>query len=250
MQRIRTHLGDELVRVAVIQVLVLLAHGLQDVQVLLFRQEVEVLHSVPFLVHGRTGLDHHVPLVVDDLVELLGGQAQQVADLVRKTAEIPDVGHRHHQLDVAHAFTAHLLLGHFHTAAVAHDPFVTDALVLAAVALEVLHRTEDALAEEAITLRLVGPVVDRLRLDHLTVAALEDLLGAGQADDDLVEVAVQLHFLLHVLALLASVRRSVAHRVDHSRETFRARPRSSWSSTLNDSGIPGVGRGSPFTMAS
>ena len=31
---------------------------------------------------------------------------------------------------------------------------------------------------------------------------------------------------------------------------LKPRPRSSWSNTLSDSGIPGVGIGSPFTIAS
>src|SRR5690606_9806318 len=123
------------------------------------------------------------------------------------------------------------------------------ALVLAAVALEVLHRPEDALAEEAVALGLVRAVVDRLGLDHLAMAALKDLLRGGQAHDDLLEVAVELHFLLHGIALLASLLRPKMP-MGHSSDTFRARPRSSWSSTLNDSGMPGVGRGSPLTMVS
>ena len=42
------------------------------------------------------------------------------------------------------------------------------------------------------------------------MAALEDLLGAGQTDNDLIEVAVELYFLLHVVALLACVLSKVA----------------------------------------
>ncbi len=117
------------------------------------------------------------------------------------------------------------------------------------MAFEVLHRAEDALAEKAVTLGLVGAVVDRFRLDHLTVAALEDLLGARQADDDLVELARQLHLLLDHshgaqefdLLLLSP---------SFSRLTSKVRPRSSCRRTLNDSGMPGTGIGSPFTIAS
>ena len=55
-----------------------------------------------------------------------------------------------------------------HTTAVADDALVTDALVLAAGTLVVLRRTEDALAEQTVTLRLVGTIVDGLRLCNLT----------------------------------------------------------------------------------
>jgi hypothetical protein len=65
---------------------------------------------------------------------------------------------------VAHALTAHLGPRDLDAAALADDALVADALVLAAVALPVLGRTEDALAEEAVLLRLERAVVDRLRL--------------------------------------------------------------------------------------
>ena len=78
------------------------------------------------------------------------------------------MGNGHLELDVSHALTTHFLLRDFHTASVADDAPIADTLVLTAVALEVLHRTEDALAEEPITLGLVGTVVDGLGLEHLT----------------------------------------------------------------------------------
>ena len=47
------------------------------------------------------------------------------------------------QLNVAHAFPAHLGTGYFNAAAFADLALVTDALVLAAVALPVLGGSED-----------------------------------------------------------------------------------------------------------
>src|SRR4029077_4219895 len=82
---------------------------------------------------------------------------------------------------------------------------VTDALVLAAVALPVLHGAEDALAEQAVALRLEGPVVDGLGLGDLAprpprplalqlealallrIAGPADLLGRGDPDLDVIE---------------------------------------------------------------
>ena len=71
-----------------------------------------------------------------------------------------------------HALTAYLLLRDFYTASVTDDTTIADALVLTAVALEVLDRAEDALAEEAITLGLVGTIVDGLGLQHFTAGVL------------------------------------------------------------------------------
>ena len=70
---------------------------------------------------------------------------------------------------MTHALTTHFLFRHFHTATVTNDSLVTDALVLAAVTLVVLHWTKNALAEQAVTLRLVRTVVDGLGLQHFSV---------------------------------------------------------------------------------
>ena len=74
----------------------------------------------------------------------------------------------HGQFDVAHALAAYAGESHFNTATVTHDPFVTDAFVFTAVALIILYRTENTLAEQPISFRFVGTVVDGLRLQHLT----------------------------------------------------------------------------------
>ena len=115
-----------------------------------------------------SGIDHDITLIIDDVVELLGRKAEQISDLVGERAEIPYMSHRHHQLDMSHAFAAHLLLGDLDTAPVAHDTFVAYALVLSAMAFEVLDRTEYLLAEKSVALRLVGAVVDGLGLEHLS----------------------------------------------------------------------------------
>src|SRR5205807_6725318 len=94
---------------------------------------------------------------------------------------------------------------HLHPAAVADHAAVADALVLAAMTLPVLHRTEDALAEQPVPLRLERAVVDGLGLRHLAprppgplalqlealallrVARPADLLRGGDPDLDIVE---------------------------------------------------------------
>ena len=150
-------------------------------------------------------LDDDVVRVVDHLLEIAERDVEQVAHRARQRLEEPDVRDRHRELDVAHALAPHLGQRHLDAAAVADHAAVADALVLPAVALPVLHRTEDALAEEAILLRLERAVVDGLGLGdlaprppgaqplHLQALALlgilgaADLLGRGDADLDEVE---------------------------------------------------------------
>src|SRR5204863_6217812 len=84
---------------------------------------------------------------VQHLLELARRDVEQVADAARHTLEEPDVRDRSGEVDVAHALAAHLLPRHLDAAALADDALVADALVLAAVALPVLRRAEDALAE-------------------------------------------------------------------------------------------------------
>ena len=118
---------------------------------------------------------------VDDLLELLGlqlltdlGAHEQVGQPRAGAAEVPDVHDRGGQLDVAHALAPDLRAGDLDAAALADDALEADALVLAAVALPVLGRTEDLLAEEAVLLGLERAVVDGLGLLDLAVGPRAD----------------------------------------------------------------------------
>ncbi len=113
---------------------------------------------------------------VQDLLQFLGSHVQQVADAAGHALEEPDVADGSGEVDVAHALAANLRARDLNAAALADDALVADALVLAAVALPVLGGTEDALAEEAVLLRLERAVVDRLRLGDLAGAPAANLL--------------------------------------------------------------------------
>ena len=91
---------------------------------------------------------------------------------------------RNHQLDVSHTLTAHFLLSYLYTATLAHNTFVTNTFVLTAMALIVLGRTEDALAEQTITLRFVGTIVDGLRFENLSRAKAHNLIWRCESDGD------------------------------------------------------------------
>src|SRR5438034_1223267 len=227
-----------------------------------FVEQLLVLH----LLLAR--LDGAVIRVGNHPLELPQGHVEQVAHGRRQRLEEPDVRHRHRELDVPHALAAHLGERDLHAAAVADDAAVADALVLAAVALPVLHRAEDALAEQPIPFRLEGPVVDGLGLGYrpprppgplalqlealalLRVARPADLLRGGDPDLDIIEAR----------ALRLAPAPEINHRVSPSpysstssvvpRVTFNPRAWSSFTNTLKDSGMPGFGRFCPFTMAS
>src|SRR6201999_3246182 len=99
---------------------------------------------------------------VDDLLEILRGEIEQVAQPGRDALEVPDVGDRRGQLDVAHPLAADLGPSHLDAAPLTDDPLEPPPLVLAAIALPVPGGTEDLLAEQSILLRLERAVVDRL----------------------------------------------------------------------------------------
>ena len=143
-----------------------------------------------------TRLDYYILLIVDNLVELLCRHTEEVANLVRQRTEVPDVGNGHNQFDVSAALTTYLLLSNLNTASVADDTLVTDTLVLAAGALVIACRAEDALAEQAVALWLVSTVVDGLRLCHLAIRIFQDFLGRGKSDGNLREIILNFYIFL------------------------------------------------------
>src|SRR5665213_914538 len=88
---------------------------------------------------------------------------------------------------MAHALAPDARQRHLDRALLADDALVLHALVLAAQALVVLDRPEDAGAEQAVAFRLEGTVVDRLRLLDFAVGPRADALGTGDRYLDLVE---------------------------------------------------------------
>jgi hypothetical protein len=101
-----------------------------------------------------------------------------------KTQTYNSERYRRGQFDVPHPLAANAAVGDLDAAAVADHPLVLHAAVLAASALPVLLRTENPLAEEAVLLRPVGPVVDRLRLLDLAEGPAPNVVGPGKADLD------------------------------------------------------------------
>ncbi len=156
--------------------------------ILVLRREKLVLgQQLVLLKRGQARLENDIALEVEDALELLQLHVEKQADAARQRLQEPDVRDRSGQLDVAHALAADLRNGHLDAALLADDALVLHALVLAAQALVVLDRAEDAGAEQAVTLGLERAVVDGLRLLDFAERPAADLFRARNADPDLVK---------------------------------------------------------------
>src|SRR5271155_1667010 len=118
---------------------------------------------------------------------------------------------------MAHALAPHARQRHLDRALLADDALVLHALVLAAQALVILDRPEDAGAEEAVALGLEGAVVDRLGLLDLAIGPGPDPLRARDRDLDLIEalrtrhLPENVHQLVHEPSLSGSFVRPPRH---------------------------------------
>ena len=212
---------------------------------------------------------------IEHALQLLELHVEQHADAAGQRLQEPDVGNRRGQFDMAHALAADLRHGHFHAALFADDALVLHALVLAAQALVILDRAKDAGAEQAITFRLEGPVVDGFWLLDLAERPAADLFRAGDGNLDLVkrlglggrreEIH---HFVRHLLSSVSPPARGkgwgwaecgvgkTGGEAGYSTSsllcswTLRPSDRISLTSTLKLSGIPASNVSSPLTMAS
>ena len=157
--------------------------GVEIVLVLFPHVAVFLLGQDLVLDEGRlAGIGDDIGGEVQHLLQNAGADVQQQAHAGGNALEIPDMADGGGQLDMAHALTAHLGPGDLHAAAVTDLALVADLLILTAVALPVLRRPENALAEQAVPFRLQRTVVDGLRLLDLAVGPLTDHLRRSDAD--------------------------------------------------------------------
>ncbi len=154
---------------------------LLGLEILVLREQLTVLER------SQARLDHHIALEVEDALQRLERHVEQKPDARGQRLQEPDMRDRRRQLDMPHALAPHARQRHLDRALLADDAFVLHALVLAAQALVVLDRAENARAEQAVALRLEGAVVDGLRLLDLAVGPGKNLLRARDGDPDLVE---------------------------------------------------------------
>ena len=119
---------------------------------------------------------------VEDSFELARRDLKDEADTGRRTLEVPDMGNRAGQRNMAHAFTADFGGGDFDAALVADGASVTHLLVLAAFAFPVFGRSENLFTEETVGFCLQGSVIDGFRLRHFPVRPFKDLFRRSDTD--------------------------------------------------------------------
>ena len=126
--------------------------GIELVAVLLDLLEIHVVGekfaAFQIGVIGHPGIDDHEGLEIEDPLDLAQGHVEQEPHSRGQGLQVPDVGDRARELDVAHAFPAHLGDRHLHSALLADHSAMLETLVLPAQALVVLVRSEDLRAEE------------------------------------------------------------------------------------------------------
>ena len=126
--------------------------------------------------------DNSVGLKIQNPLKLLQGHVEDGADFGRQTLQKPDMGDRCGQFDVAKTLAAHLGLDDLDAAFFAYHTSVLHALVLAAITLVVLDRSEYLGAEQTITLGFERAVVDGFRLFDLTMRPLTNFLRGSERD--------------------------------------------------------------------
>ena len=143
--------------------------------------------QLAILQRGLARVDDDIALEVENLLQLLERHVEQGADARGQRAQEPDVRDRRGEVDMTHPLAAHLGLDDLDAALLAYDAAMAHPLVLAAVALVVLGRTENFRAEQSVALRLEGPVVDGLGLFDFAVRPRPDHLGRRDRNSDRVE---------------------------------------------------------------
>src|SRR5215211_7367097 len=170
-------------RLVLIHLLVPVLLELGDLLLYPAAQQVYIVRPL-LAVHPR----HDRAREVQDPIELLRADVQKVAHPARHALDEPHVRYRGGELDVAHPVAPDAGAGYLDSTPLTYDALEADPLVLAAVALPVLGRAEDALVEEAVLLGTEGTVVDGLGLGDLAAGPLPDLLCRSEADGDLLEL--------------------------------------------------------------
>ncbi len=134
---------------------------------------------------GVAGIKDDKIREIQHLVQHTRGQLQQHTHAAGDSLIVPDMAHGRSKFDMTHALAANLGARDGHAALVAHEVLVlrTDALVLAAGALPVLRRSEDALAVQAVFFGLQGTIVDGFGLETTAESAQERPCRSGWRQD-------------------------------------------------------------------
>ncbi len=136
-------------------------------------------------------IQYNVACKIENLLQRSGRQIQNQTHTAGDSLKIPDVGNRRSQFNITHTLPANAGLGYLNAATVANNTFVTNLLILTAMALPVLAGSENLLTEKTIAFRLQSTIVDGFRLLYLIIrnvarssglCPLANLLGRSKTD--------------------------------------------------------------------
>ena len=154
-----------------------------DLEILVFGNDLHLLEV------GAPRIKDDVGVEIQNLLQIGHGHVEQGTDFGGQRFQKPDMGHGRGKFDMPHAFATHLGSDDFDAALFADDAAVLHALVLAAVALVVLHGTEDLRAEQTVAFGLERAVVDGFRLLDFAVGPFANVLRGGDGDLDGFQIA-------------------------------------------------------------
>jgi hypothetical protein len=99
---------------------------------------------------------------------------------------------------MAHALAAHPSPGDFYATLFADNALEADLLILTAVALPILGRAEDLLAEKTVALGFEGSIVNGFGFLNLPVGPSSDPLWGDYSDSKFLEILDFRHLLNHI----------------------------------------------------
>ena len=117
----------------------------------------------------QTRFNNDVALEIQNAFQCLHRDIGQNRNPARQRFQEPNMSDRRGQLNMSHSFAANLGKRDFDAALFADDAAIFHSLVLSAQTLIVLDRTENAGAEQTVSLRLERTIVDGFRLFDFTV---------------------------------------------------------------------------------
>ena len=165
---------------------------LHHLSILLFAQDFL------FVQGSVAGIQNHVGLEIEDTLQLPQAQVQQMPDPTGQPLEEPDMRTGTGQFDVTQTFPPNLGQSDLDPALVADHSPVLHPLVLPAETLPIGDGAKDLGAEQAVPLRLEGPVVDGLRFGDFPLGPGPDRVRRSQADPDAVKISSEVSPVMRV----------------------------------------------------
>lgn len=169
---------------------------------------------------------------------------------------------RNDQLNMPHTLTAYFLFRNFYTTTITNNALVTYTFIFSTMTFIIFYRSEYTFTEQTVPLRFICTVIDGFWFQDFTARPFKNFFRRSQTYGNLRKVTLYLVliFLKAIYLIYKALSELEAPPLFtdggslllfyYSKVILRPRPLNSCNNTLRDSGIPGVGIGSPLTIAS